>query len=160
MSYSATSWTATCQASLSFTISQNLLKLMSIESVMPSSRLTLCHPLLFLPSIFPASESFPMSRLFASGDQSFSFSIGPSSEHSGVISFRAVWFDLFVFQGTLKCLLQHHSFGFSILKTPGRSRHYFDICSIAYIFHMMISNVERSISKFRDSTNGFFAVLD
>ena len=101
---------------------QNLLKLMSIESVMSSSHLILCHPLLFLPS-----ESFPMSQLFASGGQSFSFSISPSSEYSGVIFFRVVWFDLLVFQGTLKCLPQHHSFGFSILKTPGRPRHHFDI---------------------------------
>ena len=116
----ATSWTVACQDSLSFTISQNLLKLMSIELMMPSSHLILCYPLLFLPSIFPASKSFPMSWLFA-------FSIGPSNEYSGVLSFRVVWFDLLVFQGTLKYLFQHHSFDFSILKTLGRSRHHFDI---------------------------------
>ena len=120
-----TSWTVACQASLSFTISWSLLKLMSIESVMSSNHLILCHPLL-LPSIFPASESFPMSQLFSSGGQSFSFSIRPSNKYSGVISFRIVWFDLLAVQGTLKRLLRHHGFGFSILKIPGRLRHHFD----------------------------------
>ena len=92
-------------AFLSFIISQSLLKLMSIESVMSSNHLILCHPLLLLPSIFPASESFPVSQLFSSGGQSFSFSIRPSNKYSAVISFKIVWFDLLVVQGTLKSLL-------------------------------------------------------
>ena len=92
--------------------SRSLLKLMSIESVMPSNYLILCHPLLLLPSIFPASGSFQMSQLFASGDQNIGGSastISPSNEHPGLISFRMDWLDLFAFQGTLKSLLQHHS---------------------------------------------------
>ena len=82
---------------------------MFIESVMSSNHLILCHPLFPLPSIFPASESFPMSQLFSSGGQSFSFSIRPPNKYSAVISFRIVWFDLLVVQGTLKSLLQQHS---------------------------------------------------
>ena len=99
-----------CQASLSFTISWSLLKLMSIELVMPSNHVILCHPLLLLPSVF--------SRIFSSESAlgirqqnywSFSFSISPSNEYSGLISLRIDWFDLLAVQGTLKSLLQHHS---------------------------------------------------
>ena len=106
-----TPWTAACQASLSITNSRSLLKLMSIESVMSSNHLILCCSLLLLPSTFPASGSFPMSWFFASGCQywNFSFSISPSNEYSGLISFRMDWLDLFAVQGTLKSLLQHHS---------------------------------------------------
>ena len=114
----AAPWTAACQASLSITNSWSLLKLMSIELVMPSNHLLLCHPLLLLPSIFPGSGSFQMSHLFASGGQSigsFSFNILPSNEHSGLISFRIGWLDLLAVQGTLKSLLQHHSSKASIL---------------------------------------------
>ena len=103
--------TATRQASLSFTISWRLLKLMSTESVMPSNHLIVCCPLLLLPSIFAGIRVFQMSRLFASGSQSnwsFSFSISPSKEYSGLISFRIDWFDLLAVQGTLKSLLQYH----------------------------------------------------
>ena len=92
-----TPWTASRQASLSITNSQSLLKLMSIESVMSSNHLILCHPLLLLPSIFPASESFPMSQFFTSRGQSigsFRFSISPSNEYSGLISFRMDWSEL------------------------------------------------------------------
>ena len=101
MSDSATPWTAARQASLSFTVSQSLLKLMSIELVMPSNCLILCHPLLLLPSIFPSirvfsSESAPPNRW--SKYWSFSFSISPSSEYSGLISFRIDWFDLLAVQ--------------------------------------------------------------
>ena len=106
----ATSWTAAPQASLSFTISQSLLKLMSIESVMPSNRLILCHPLLLLPSIFPSIRVFSKElapHIRWPNYWSFSFSISPSNEYSGVISFRIDWFDLLVVQGTLKSLLQH-----------------------------------------------------
>ena len=97
----------------------SLPKLMSIESVMPSSHLILCRPLLLLPSTFPASGFFPMSHIFASGGQkywSFSFNISPSSEHPGLVTFRMDWFDLLAVQGTLKSLLQHHSSKASILQ--------------------------------------------
>ena len=100
-----------CQASLSITNSQSLLKLMSIESVMPSSHLILCQPFSSCLQSFPASGSFQMSQFFASGPEywSFSFSISPSNEYSGLISFRMDWLDLLAVQETLKSLLQHHS---------------------------------------------------
>ena len=109
--------TAARQAFLSITNSQSLLKLMSIKSVMPSNHLILCHPLLLLLQSFPASGSFPMNQFFASGGQSisFSFSISPSNECSGLVSFRMDWFDLLAVQGTHKSLLQHHSSKASIL---------------------------------------------
>ena len=118
VSDSATPWTAACQASLSITSSRSLLKLMSIESVMPSNHLILCHPLLLPPSIFPSirvfsSESFLHIRW--PKDWCFSFSISPSNEYSGLISFRMDWLDLFSIQGTLKSLLQHHSSKVSVL---------------------------------------------
>ena len=112
-----TPWTAACQASLSFTISQNLLKLMSTESVMPYSHLTLCHPLL-LPSIFPSIRVFSRESALCirwPKDWNFSFSISPSNEYTGLISLRIDWFDLAV-QGTLKSLLQHHSSKASVLQ--------------------------------------------
>ena len=105
-------------ASLSFTISQILLKLMSIESMMPSSHLILYRPLLFLPSIFPSNKVFfnKWSLLIKWPKYwSFSFSISLSSEYSGLISFRIDWFDLLAAQGTLKSLLQHHSSKASLL---------------------------------------------
>ena len=107
-----TPWTAACQASLSITNSRSLLKLTSIELVMPSSHLILCRPLLLLPSIFPSSRVFSNeSALYIRWPKywSFSFSISPSSEHPGLISFRMDWLDLLAVQGTLKGLLQHHS---------------------------------------------------
>ena len=113
-----TTWTAACQASMSITNSWSLLKLMSIESVMPSNHLILCHPCLFLPSIFPSNRVFSNEsalRIRWPKDWSFSFSISPSSEHPGLISFRMDWLDLLAVQGTLKCLLQHHSSKASIL---------------------------------------------
>ena len=103
-----TLWTAACQASLSFTISQSSPKLMSIESVMPSNHLILCRPLLLLPSIFPSIR--------CPKDCSFSFNITPSNEHPGLISFRMDWLNLLAVQGTLKSLLQHHSSKASILQ--------------------------------------------
>ena len=109
---SATPWTAAHQASLSFTNSQSLFKLMSIESVMPSNHLLLCRPLLLPPSIFPNIRVFPYeSVLYIRWPKywSFSFNICPSNEHSGLISFRIDWLDLLAVQGTLKGLLQHHS---------------------------------------------------
>ena len=105
-------------ASLSFTISRSLLKLMSIESVMPSNHLILCHPLLLLPSIFPSVRVFSNESVLPirwPKYWSFSFSISSSNEYSGLISFRIDWFDLLAVQGTLKSLLQHHSSKASIL---------------------------------------------
>ena len=102
----ATPWTAASQASLSFTISRNLLKLMSIELVMPSNHLVLCHPLLLLPSIFPSSRVFSSESVFhIRWPKYWSFSISPSSEYSGLISFRIDWFDLLTVQGSLRSLL-------------------------------------------------------
>ena len=112
-----TPWTAACQALLSITNSQRLLKLMSIESVMPSNHLILCHPLL-LPSIFPSIRVFSNESVLClkwPKYWSFSFSISPSNEHWGLISFRMDWLDLLAVQGTLKSLLQHHSSKASVL---------------------------------------------
>ena len=112
-------WTAACQASLSITNSWSLLKLMSIESVMPSNHLNLCHPLLLLPSIFPSIRVFSSESVLCIRWPvywNFSFSINPSNEHSGLISFRMDWLDLLAVQGTLKSLLQHHSTRESILR--------------------------------------------
>ena len=108
----ATPWTAAHQASLSITNSWSLLKLMSIKSVMPSNHLILCHPLLLPSSIFPSIRDFSNeSALHIRWPNywSFSFSISPSKEYSGLISFRMDWLDLLAVQGTLKSLLQHHS---------------------------------------------------
>ena len=110
----------THQPSLSFTISWSLLKLKSSGLVMPSNHLILCHPLLLLPSIFPSSRIFsnePVLHIRWPEYWSFSFSISPSNEHPGVISFRMDWLDLLSVQGTLKSLLQHHSSKASILRS-------------------------------------------
>ena len=112
-------WTAACQASLSIINSRSLPKLMSLESVMPSNHSILCHPLLLPPSIFPSIRIFPNeSVLHIRGPKywSFSFSINPSNENSGLISFRMDWLDLLAVQGTLKSLFQHHSSKASILQ--------------------------------------------
>ena len=114
----ATPWTAAHQASLSITNSRSLLKLMSIKSVMPSNHLILCRPLLLLPSIFPSIRVFSSRSVLHirwPNYCSFSFSISPSNEYSGLISLRMDWFDLAV-QGTPKSLLQHHSSKASILQ--------------------------------------------
>ena len=119
MSNSVTLWTAACQAALSITNSQSLLKFMPIESVMPSSHLILCCPLLLLPSIFPSVRVFSSESVLHirwPKYWSFSFSISPSNEYSGLISFRVDWLDVFAVQGTLKSLLQHHSSKASILR--------------------------------------------
>ena len=116
---SATPWTAVRQASLSITISRSSLRLMSIESVMPSSHLILCRPLLLLPTIPPSIRVFSNeSTLHMRWPKycSFSFSISPSNEHPGLISFRMDWLDLLAVQGTLKSLLQHHGSKASILR--------------------------------------------
>ena len=112
-----TPWTAAHQASLSITNSQSLLKLMPIELMMPSNHLILCCPLL-LPSVFPIISVFSSElALLIRWPKywSFSFSISPSNEYSGLISFRIDWFDLLAVQGTVKSLLQHHSLKASIL---------------------------------------------
>ena len=113
-----TPWTGTRQASLSITNSWSLLKLMSIELVMPSNHLILCRALLLLPSILPNIRVFSnesVLRIRWSKSWSFIFSISPSNEYSGLISFRMNWLDLLAVQGTLKSLLQHHSSKASIL---------------------------------------------
>ena len=118
-SFFTTPWAAARWASLSFTVSWGLLRLMSFESVMPSNHLILCRPLLLLPSIFPSIRVFyNESALHIRWPKSwsFSFSISPSKEYSGLISFRIDWFDLLVVQGILKSLLQHHSSKASILR--------------------------------------------
>ena len=114
----ATPWTAACQVSLSFTISQSLLKLMSIESVKPSSHLILCQPLLLLPSVFPCIKVFSNESALPirwPKYWSFNFSISLSNDYSEFISFRIVWFSLLAVQWTLRSLLQHHSSKPSVL---------------------------------------------
>ena len=109
----ATPWTEAHQASLSFTVSQSLLRLISIESVMPSNHLILCRPLLLLPSVFPSMRVFSnelVLHIRCLKYWSFSFSISPFNEYSGLISFRIDWFDLLAAQETLKNLLQYHKF--------------------------------------------------
>ena len=111
--------TATHQASLSSTIPWSLLKLMSIESVMPSNHLILCHPLFLLPSIFPSIMVFSSDSAFHirwPKYWSFNFSISASNEYSGLISFKIDWFDLLAVQGALKSRFQHHSSKTSILR--------------------------------------------
>ena len=112
-------WTAACQASLSITNFRSLLKPMSIESVMPSNHLILCHPLLLLPSIFPSIRVFSSESVLPirwPKYWSFSFNISLSNEYSGLISFRMDWLDLLAVQRTLKSLLQHHSSKASVLQ--------------------------------------------
>ena len=115
-----TPWTATCQDSLSFTISQSLLKLMSIELVMTSNHLILCRPLLLLPSILPSNRVFSnKSVLHIRWPKYWSFSliISPANEYSGLISFRIDWLDFLAVKGILKSLLQHHSSKASVLQS-------------------------------------------
>ena len=119
MSDSVTPWTAVHQASLSITSSWRLFKLMSIESVMPSNHFILSYPLILLPSIFPSIRVFSSESVLCirwSKYWSFSFSIGPSNEYSGLISLRIHWFDLLAVEGTLKSLLYHHNLKASILR--------------------------------------------
>ena len=126
----ATPWTAARQASLSITNSRSLLRLMSFELVMPSSHLILCRPRLFPPSIFPSIGVFSSESILHikwPKYWSFSFSISPSNEHSGLISFRMDWLDLLAVQGTLKSLLQHYSSKASSLS-----------CSAFFIVHSHI----------------------
>ena len=113
-------WTEALHASLSFTISQSLHRLVSVESVMLSNHLILCHPLLLLPSIFPSIRVFSNELAFCIRWPKYwscSFSISPSNEYSGLISFRVNWFELLTVQGTLKSLLQHYNSKASILRS-------------------------------------------
>ena len=106
----ATPWTAAHQAYLSFTVPQSLFKLMSIEQEMPSNHLILCHPLLLLPLILPSIRVFSSESAFRiRWPKYWSFSIRPSNEYSGLVSFRTDWFDLLAIQGTLENLLQYHN---------------------------------------------------
>ena len=116
MSHSMIPWNAAHQASLPFTISQSLLKLVSLESVMPSNHLILCHPLLFLPSMFPSIRVFSNESLFALGVKVLELQHHPSNEYSGLISFRINWFHLLTVQGTLKSLLQYYNSKASVLQ--------------------------------------------
>ena len=124
----ATPWTAACHSSLTITNSQSLLKFMSIESVISSNHLILCHSLLLLPSILPSIRVFSNEsalRVRWPKHWSFSFSISPSTEYLGLISFRMDWLDLLAIQGTFKSLLQHHSSKAPILQ-----------CSAFFIFQL------------------------
>ena len=134
-----TPWTAARQASLSITNSQSLLKFMSIESVMPSNGLILCHPLLLLPSIFPSIRVFSNeSALRIRWPKDWSFSVSPSNEYSGLISFRIDWFDLLAVQGTLKCILQHHSSKVSVLRHSDFFFFFFKL----YIIVLVLPNIK------------------
>ena len=119
-----TPWTAASQTSLSFTISHSLLKLMSIESMMPSNHLIFCHPLLLMPSIFHIVRVFSNElALCIRWPKYWSFSISPSNEYSGLISCRIDWFDLLAVQGTLKSLLLHHNLKESIFQHSAQPSH-------------------------------------
>ena len=132
-----TPWTAACQAPLSITNSQSLFRLKSIKTVMPSNHLNLCQPLLLLPSIFPSISVFSSeSALCIRWPKywSFSFSISPSSEYSGLISFRMDWLDLLAVQGTLKSLLHHHSSKASILQRSAFFMVHTCTCTCPYMY--------------------------
>ena len=127
VSNSATSWTAACQASLSLTVSPTFLKLMSIDSMTPSNHLVLCHPLLLPSSIFPSIRVFSNEsalRIRWPKYWSFSFSVSPSNEYSGLISFRMDWLDFLAIQGMLKSLPQHHNLKASFLQCSAYYRHW------------------------------------
>ena len=175
----ATPWIAAHQASLSITNSWSLLKLMSIESVMPSNHLILCRPLLLPPSIFPSIRIFSNESVLClmwPKYWSFTFSISPSNEYSGVISFRMDWLDLLTVQGTLKSLLQHHSSKASIFrcsaffiiqishpymttgKTIALTRQTFVDKVMSLLFNMLSSLVISSSSKEQASFNFMAAI--
>ena len=141
-----TPWTVACQASLSFTISRSLLKLTSIELVMPSHYLIFCLPLLLLPSVFPSIRVFSnKSALCLQWPKywSFSFSTSPSNVYSGLVSFRMDWFDLLAVQRTLKSLLQHHSSKASILWHSA-----FFMVQLSYLYMTTGKTVDLTIQTF------------
>ena len=131
-----TLWTVACQACLSFTISQSLIKLMSIELMVPSNHLILCRPLLLLPSVFPSIRVFSSElALWIRWPKYWIFSNSPSNEYSGLSSFRTDWFDLLAVQGALKSRLQQHSSKASILQIAEvHSKGMISSCSDSYIF--------------------------
>ena len=133
-------WTAAHQASLSIIISRSLLKLMSIESMMPSNHLVLCRPLLLLPSVCPSIRVFPSESVLCIRWLELQLHISPSNEYSGLISFRIDWFDLLAVQQTLKGLLQHCSSKASILQ-----------CSAFFTVQLKIQSVQFSHSVVSDS---------
>ena len=144
MSDSATQWTAACQASLSITNSWSLPKLKSIELVMPSNHLTLCRPLLFLPSSFPSIRVFSNeSALQVAKVLELQVHISPSNEYSGLISFRSDWFDLLAVQGSPKSLLQHHNSKASILQCSA-----FFTVQLSYPYMTIGKTVALSIKTF------------
>ena len=148
-----TPWTAARQASLSFTISRSLLKLMSIELVMPSNHLVLCLPLLLLPSIFPSIRVFSSEVVLHirwPKNWSFSFSINPSNEYLGLISFRINWFDLLAVQETLKSPLQHHSSKASILQCSA-----FFIVQLSHPYMMTGKTIALTRWTFVDNVSAF-----
>ena len=132
-------WTAACQGSLSITNSQRLHKLMSIESVMPSNHLILCHPLLLQPSIFSGIRVFSNESVLPITRPKYwsvSFTISPFNEYSGLLSFRIDWFNLLAVQGTLKSLLQHHSSKASIFQCSA-----FFIVQLTYLYMTTGKNI-------------------
>ena len=142
-----TPWIAACQAYLSITNSQSLVKLMSIESVIPFNHLILCHPLFLSPSIFPGIRVFSNESVLHirwPKYWSFSFSISPSNEYSGLISFRMDWLDLLAAQGTLKSLLQHHSSKASVLQ-----------CSAFFIAQLSHPHMRKATALTRRTFVGF-----
>ena len=148
---SATSWIAARQASLSITNSRSLLKLMSIESVMPSNHLILCHPLLLPPSIFPSTRVFSSELVIHirwAKDWSFSFSISLSDEYLGLISFRMDWLDLLAVQGTLKSLLECHSSKASI---PRYSAFFFFFLALIFLYGPTVSSIYDCCLCFRQT---------
>ena len=139
----AVPWTAAHQAPLSFTVSQSLLKLMSIKSVMPSNHFTLCHALLLLPSIFPSIRVFSNeSALYIGWPKHwiFSFSISPSNESSELFFFKIDWFDLLTVQGSLKSLLQHHN-----LKAPVLQFSAFFMVQLSHLYMTTAKTIALSI---------------
>ena len=150
----ATPWITARQASLSITNSESLLKLMPIESVMPSSHLILCHPLLLLPPIPESIRVFSKEstlRMRWLKYWSFSFSISPSNEHPGLISFRMNWLDLLAVQGTLKSLLQHHSSKASIPSEVLFGRFFFkEFCYFKQSFKMTPRCLIKAVLKMNE----------
>ena len=146
-------WTVAHQASL-FSISWRLLKLMSIELIMPSNNVILCCPLLFLPSIFPSTRVFSNELAFhIRWPKYWSFSISPSNEYSGLISFGMDWLDLLAVQGTLKSLLQHYNLKASILQCSG-----FFMVQLSHLYMTMKNNNSETLCHTVLQINGILAV--
>ena len=148
--------TAACQAFLSVTLSQSLLKLMSIASVMPSNHFILCGPLLLLPSIFPSNRVFSNESFICirwTEYWSFSFSISPSTEYLGLISFRMDWLDLLTVQGALKSLLQHHSSKASILPHSA-----FFVVQLSYPYMSIVKTIALTRQTFVGKVTSLFLI--